>query len=167
MRLFIVFLVIAASCISTSSVAPEVIFYYQIEIINADPAAHIIMQELEQSFPLRKYAITNSSGYTKPFYQEFVLNYDVAADSLMPPHTFVHKMQPFNGEIIPETASRLLKIHLFPEREPSYSMEIYLWESKSWNFLAQTGIHPINSQGLDYQELTAKFRESIIQFSFK
>jgi hypothetical protein len=167
MRPYAILLVIAASCITSSSIAPEVIFYYQIEIINPDPAANIIRQELEQSFPLRKYAITNSSGNTKPFYQEFDLSYDLDTDSLMPPHTFVHKMQPFSGAIIPETDSRLLKIHLFPEKEPSYSMEIYLWENSSWNFLAQTGIHPINSEESEYQELTEKFRESIIQFSFK
>lgn len=153
------------SCNNSPPIAPEVTFYFEIQVSNQNQLGLEVKKELEEYFPKRKYAMTNSSAYTEPYYEEFKLDENVPLDSIIPPHTFAHRME-ILGEDYPEN-SRLLKIQLFPGGKSEYSMEIYKRENNNWVFLAQTGVHPIPERNGDKEDLIKRFRESIIRYSFK
>jgi len=149
--------------------AEDYTFYCQIQDDLGTDFSRKLKNHLESTFPLKKYAITNSSGMTWPFYREFELDEAVPKDSLMPPHTYVHVIKKYNEQKI-EAHDRMMQVILFPEKNylPAYSMKLYRRDSSGWKLMAQTGIHAIDSASFNTDnELINQFEKSIIRYSFK
>ena len=164
-------LILVVKCDSKKEgVAPDVNFYYSVQFPDLD-SVKIHADYISEQIPLHKYAITNASGYSWPFYQEFSLDETVMSDSLMPPHWFIHKMKPIKGARykIKEGEYHVV-IDLYPQLDtlPNYNVKIYQMEGDSLRLSANTGIHYILSNEYhSNEELSSLLLESIIRYSFK
>jgi hypothetical protein len=162
----------AAICICTAcsenNNAPERNFYF--EIHNHDRSSNQLAEYLESHIAYNKYTITNQSGYKWPFYKELKPNEEIAKDSLMPPHWFLHKMIPKKLDDLIKINEYLVRIDLLPKPDtlPNYSVEIFIMDSTGLVQSGLTGIHYFDSSEFTTpQTLRELYLKSILRYSFK
>ncbi len=152
------------------NMAPDRNFYFTVESNSTSEVAVRNKLHLEEYIPEYKYAITNSSGNSWPYYQAMKLDDEIDLDSLMPPHSFIHKMIPLQkGQKIEENEF-VVHIEMFPLSDtiPNYSVSIYRKEKNELILSAKTGIHFIQPNEFNSQsELSVLFLQNILRYSFK
>jgi len=150
--------------------APEVIYYLTVESQDHSQSAQRIKTYLQTEIPQKKYAITNQSGISWPYFQSFDLKEPVCPDSLMPPHTFVHRVKPIitqNQEEIKAGDYRVL-ITLMPTPDTllNYNVTIHLKQPEGIEKSGESGIHFLDTINT-LQPWLPYLKESIIRYSFK
>lgn len=145
------------------------LYYFRVNSHNS-PEAVALKSFLENEIPRYKYTITHGSGTNWPYYKQLQLDEQISFDSLMPPHSFVHKMVPYN-KIYPVLKDEfVVQIDLFPLRDtfPNYNVSIFRQTADSLELSATSGIHFIMPGEFKTQsELSQKMLENILRYSFK
>lgn len=130
----------------------------------------MIKHYLETNIPAFNYSFTNSSAQHWPYYRAFELGEKIPIDSLMPPHTFIHKMVPSEKHHQPEEDEFLVQIEIFaePDTLPNYSVTILSRKNNEFQLSAPTGLHYIHpSEYQTSEQLADILLKSIIRYSFK
>ena len=172
-RIFFFILIVLTSCQEQDkTLAPEINFYYDIQVHSSGEEAKFNALFLKTNIPRYKYAITNGSGSTWPFYQSIELNESVKKDSLMPPHWFVHKMiaQAEINNKIPGPGEYLVQIDLYPipDTITNYKVTIFKMDDNILQLSATSGIHYIQPEEYTSKdELSRILLESVLRYSFK
>lgn len=125
---------------------------------------------LEANIPKHKYTITYSSGQAWPYYAALDIDETIAADSLMPPHWYLHKMIMKDSSLILKSEDHLVQIKLMPQPDtiPNYQVDIFEMDSSKLMLTGTTGIHFVDSTEFPTrQSLFDYYLKSIIRYSFK
>ncbi|MEO5603758.1 MAG: hypothetical protein ABIR06_22760 [Cyclobacteriaceae bacterium] len=170
-QILIIFFILISGCYSKpGNIAPEKNFRFIVKSNSSSETAERNKLYLEKNIPACKYAISNSSGRHWPYYQAFELEKAMHKDSLMPPHSFVHKMIPFDKvqEIKDDEFFVYIEIFVLPDTLPNYSVSVFRKEKNEIQLSASTGIHFIQpSEFKSQEELSDLFLKNILRYSFK
>ena len=163
--------ILAACSSSPAHNAPDRNFYF--EIINhphpGDTFAIQLSGYLARNISKHKYTITGQSGTHWPFYKELSPRGNIPADSLMPPHWFVHRMIPMMRNQRLEIDEYLVRIDLVPQRDtlPNYSVQVFKMDTAGLVLTGSSGIHYVGPSDFPPDVLPEYFLKSIIRYSFK
>ncbi len=150
--------------------APDRNFYFQVKSNSSTPTANQYRKYLLENIPKHKYSITNASGQTWPFYQAFDLDEEVAQDSLMPPHWFIHRMVPFDDHVEIKEDEFLVTIEIFvlPDTVPNYAVSVFRKQGNDLTLSGSSGTHFIGpSEYKSDADLQESFLKHTVRYSFK
>ena len=158
------------SCSEKSQPMPERNFYFEVKTHQNDTFTSGLAEFLKDKIPQKKYTITSQSGLTWPFYASLDLNESIAADSLMPPHWFLHKMIFRDANAVLEKDDYLVEIHLMPKIDTlaNYEVKIFMMDSTGLTVSGGSGVHFVDT--VEFSSRLAiydHFMKSIIRYSFK
>ena len=148
---------------------PERNYFVEIKTNQNNEFNNKLVTFLKDKIPQKKYAITNSSGVTWPFYASFNADETIAVDSLMPPHWFIHKMILKEANSVLQADDHLVKIELMvqPDTVLNYQVEVYEMDSTLLSLTGTSGVHFIDSTKFSSASLFDHYLKSILRYSFK
>lgn len=162
---------IAVGCASKpEEYASERNFYFTVETESTSNSVLAVKRYLENVIPKHKYSITNSSGSNWPYYQAFELDERVPSNTIVPPHTFVHRMVPFKEELKIEEDEFLVQVVIFekPDTIPNYSVTIFRRKENEFKLSASSGLHFIQPSEYETQnQLAEAILKNCLRYSFK
>jgi hypothetical protein len=158
------------SCSDTSKRVPELNYYVEIKTNQDDSVNNELAAFLAANIPKYKYTFTYRSGQAWPYYAVLELDETISADSLMPPHWYLHKMMIREESTILKNRDHLVRIELMPKSDTilNYRVDIYQMDATALTFSATTGVHFVDSARLPANlSLPEYYLKSIIRYSFK
>lgn len=158
------------SCSDSVKRVPERNYYVEIKTNQNNIFNMELATFLQANIPQYKYTITYSSGQAWPYYAALHLDETIAADSLMSPHWYLHKMIMKGSNLILKSEEHLVQIELMPQPDtiPNYQMDIFEMDSSKLMLTATTGVHFVDTtQFPTRQSLFDYYLKSIIRYSFK
>lgn len=150
--------------------APTQLFFFEVVCLHPGPDCLAAKQLIEQELPKYKYTFTPGSSRTWPYYQAFPLDADVPPDTLLPPHTRLHQLIPYQERtFFGPSAESLVSIRLYTVNDsiPDYEVNIFRLENGRQEKTGTSGPQRATQRPgmtLSTPEILLK---SVIRFSFK
>ncbi len=170
---FLMILIITAggfSCSDHTKEVPERKFYFETRTFKNNEFCKDLAVFLNTRIPQQKYAITNRSGVSWPYYEILELDETISRDSLMTPHWYLHKMIFKDSNSTLKRDDHLVRIDVMPYSDtiPNYRVEVYEMDSIGLTLSANSGIHFIDTTKFSSRPLWYEYYlQSIIRYSFK
>jgi hypothetical protein len=158
------------SCSREFNSAPDEHYYVEIRTHEKDAFNRELASYLATGIPQKKYTITNGSGITWPYYAAFDLDEEIPIDSLMPPHTHIHKMILGDSNALRTENDHLVRVDIgsYPDTIPNYQVQIFKMDSLGLMLTGSSGIHFIDTTEFSPRQLLYDHHlKSIIRYSFK
>lgn len=155
---------------SQEGFAPTQLFFFEVVCLHPGPDCLAAKQLIEQELPKYKYTFTPGSSRTWPYYQAFPLDADVPPDTLLPPHTRLHQLIPYQEKtLFGPSAESLVSIRLYTVNDsiPDYEVNIFRLENGRQEKTGTSGPQRATQRPgmtLSTPEILLK---SVIRFSFK
>jgi hypothetical protein len=154
----------------SESRTPEKDFYYEIHANSEDPFTQELSLYLTEQIPKKKYTFTNRSSQFWPYYEAIPLDSTLPADSLMPPHWYLHVMIPKEKDSDLKMGDHLVKIDLVANADTpgSYEVKVFEQDSTGLTLTGTSGVHFVDTASFKGKEETFEhYLKSIIRYSFK
>jgi len=176
------FAITLLSCTSQKEqrIAPDSNYYLEIRTHQSDPINTELAEYLTAKIPQKKYTFTNTSGKKWPYYAAFDLDQDIPIDSLMAPHSHLHKMILGDSNSLRLNDDHLVRIDImpYPDTLLNYQVQIFEMDSTGLTLTGGSGIHFIDTVELYpsfntftkfslHDLLYDHYLKSIIRYSFK
>lgn len=103
------------------------IFYFEVNCPTGGPNCEEAKALLERELPLYKYTFTPGSSQTWPYYRAFAPDAQVPYDSLISPHTQLHRLLPRAEKPWIGGGEYLVVIDLYTNNDtiPEYQVNVY------------------------------------------
>lgn len=145
------------------------IFYFEVNCPTGGPNCAEAKALLDREIPLYKYTFTPGSSRTWPYYRAFPPDAKVPGDSLISPHTQLHRLLPRSEKPLIGGGEYLVVIDLYTNNDsiPAYLVNVYRLEKGNAVFSGTSGPQlAVQRPGmsLSMPEILLK---SVIRYSFK
>ena len=159
------------SCQQTESyeVARDQHYYYEIIDMAQNDQSRADIIQISQLLKAKKFAITPGSAPSWPFFKSIPLEANFPRDSILAPHTTVHKLLPLNSSD-PDPSG--IKVHITYDYDtlgqPVIGLIQYKWNAGQWQKLVDTGSHTVlNKHYKDDDGKQLRSFQTIIRYTFK
>lgn len=149
--------------------ASSKIFYFEVNCPTGGPNCAEAKRYLDQEIPKYKYTFSPGSSRTWPYYSAFPPDAQVPYDSLIPPHTQLHRLLPRSEKPWIGGGESLVTIDLYINSDsiPDYLVNVYRLDQGNAVLTGTSGPQlAIQRPGmsLSMPEILLK---SVIRYSFK
>ncbi|MBL7851109.1 MAG: hypothetical protein JNN04_09420 [Cyclobacteriaceae bacterium] len=149
--------------------ATSKIFYFEVNCPTGGPNCAEAKALLDREIPLYKYTFTPGSSRTWPYYRAFPPDAQVPPDSLISPHTQLHRLLPKSERPWIGGGEYLVTIDLYinNDTEPEYLVNVYHLEQGNAVLTGTSGPQlAVQRPGMSLSMPEILLR-SVIRYSFK
>ncbi len=153
----------------TGAYASTKIFYFEVKCPTGGPNCMEAKAYLEQEIPKYKYTFSPGSSRTWPYYRAYLPDSQVPYDSLIPPHTQLHRLLPYSERPWFGGGEYLVSILLYPTQDsiPEYRVDVYRINPGDPELTGTSGIQFAEQRPGMSLTMPEILLRSVIRYSFK